>query len=141
MSSVNQFGQEIESILTKSKDQAVKTGIEYAESIRTSAEAAGKHEERERIIALLEGFPQWALSPNLGQDDKKEQDRAKYEQMVTFKRIYDHARTKKMSYTEFKNICQRNSIPDDHVLLMFAAVKFNSERLNAMINDNQGILL
>lgn len=141
MTSVNQIGQIVQGILQKSMDQTVQTITQEAEQIRQAAERSGAHEEKERIISLLESFPMWALSPNLGQDNKREADRAKYEQMVTYKRIYDHCRQKRVSFDEFKVMASRNGIADDHIILMFAAVKFNSERLNAMINDNQAILL
>jgi hypothetical protein len=124
-------------------DSVVKTGVEYAEGIRQTAESAGKHEEKLRLLDLIDSFPQWNMSPNLGVEDtnKKQADREAYERMNIYKRVYDHARQKKLGYHDITVLCSRNNIPEDHAIIISAAVKFNPERLNVMINENQGITL
>lgn len=138
-----ELGREIRTILTKDVESIDKLVMTAASEIQAEATRTGAIEERTRIIKEVEGFPQWGIfgKPGISNDENAVIKRGEYERLCAYERVFRIALQsgKKLTFTEFEKICTGRGILSEHILPMYAAVKFNIEGLKSVIDSNPAL--
>ena len=114
--------------------------LKSAEEIRDKSKMDVTREEFLRVINMIESFPAWQIYPHseLVESTKiRAAQKADFEKMQVYQRLYKIGCQKKISYSDFKRLCQNEGIEETHILTLFAATKFNSGLLSAVFDDNQ----
>lgn len=140
MDNPNDIARFVSDKLIVTSDEIRKEVFSSAEEIREKSKKDVKNEEFLRIVNQIESFPVWKLYPHSEEIESSKiqaAQKADFQKMQVYQRLFKIGCQKKISYSDFRRLCDAEGVAESHILTLFAATKFNSGLLSAIIDENQ----
>jgi hypothetical protein len=95
-------------------------------------------EEKSRLIKWIDDFPTWALHNKPGVDNHTnyKYKEGEYTLLKQYQRLYKIQAKKPVPYNSFVSMARDRGISEDRAFLIYAAVKFNYEKLDGVLLSN-----
>lgn len=95
-------------------------------------------EEKSRLIKWIDDFPLWGLHNKPGVDGRTNHKHreGEYTLLKQYQRLFKIQSKKPVAYNSFVTMCHERGIPEERAFLIYAAARFNYEKLDTVITMN-----